>query len=123
MLRTQRLVTGVPWCPSVVCYTVIAPPMLYNLMPHMGRHSVTGRSYNGSHAHKCHGMYSVDVTCVHNCTSQLVLLSLELSLSAPFLLDLLPQLQLSSHRRDGKTDVDTGYGAPEVRANQSPALD
>ena len=89
----------------------------------MGRHSVTGRSYNGSHAHKCHGMYSVDVTCVPNCTSQLVLLSLELSLSAPFLLDLLPQLQLSSHRREGKTDVDTGYGAPEVRANQSPLLD
>ena len=23
----------------------------------MGHHSVTGRSYNGSHPHKCHGMY------------------------------------------------------------------
>merc|ERR1712061_828279 len=44
----------------------------------------------------------------------LVLLSLELTHSAPFLLDLLPQLQLSSIRREGKADVGTGYGAPEA---------
>merc|ERR1712066_844808 len=55
------------------------------------------------------------LTMVHMLTSvTLVLLSLELTHSAPFLLDLLPQLQLSSIRREGKSDVDTGYGAPEA---------
>ena len=69
--RTQSLVT--PMLSCCLLLGVIAPLMLYNLMPHMGHHSVTGRSYNGSHPHKCHGMYStlvythVNITS-HNCT-------------------------------------------------------
>merc|ERR1711862_489833 len=43
--------------------------------------------------------------------------SLELSLAAPFLLDLLPQTTIG--RREGKA-VDSGYGAPESSAYEAP---
>jgi len=50
--------------------------------------------------------------------SQLVLVSLELSLAAPFLLDLLPRVTIG--RREGKAAVDSGYGAPESSAYEAP---
>merc|ERR1711902_60568 len=59
------------------------------------------------------------LTMVHILTSvTLVLVSLELSLSAPFLLDLLPNIQIA--RREGKAAVDSGYGAPESSAYEAP---
>ena len=73
--RTESLVTQMlSWYPSVVCTSVIAIAslMLYNLMPHMGYHSVTGRSYNGSHPHKCHGMYIAITIAPHNCIYHLI---------------------------------------------------
>merc|ERR1712117_635653 len=52
------------------------------------------------------------LTMVHIHTSvTLVLVSLELSLSAPFLLDLLPRVTIG--RREGKAAVDSAYGAPK----------
>merc|ERR1711862_69980 len=58
------------------------------------------------------------LTMVHILTSvTLVLVSLELSLAAPFLLDLLPQITIG--RREGKA-VDSGYGAPESSAYEAP---
>merc|ERR1711983_751054 len=59
------------------------------------------------------------LTMVHILTSvTLVLVSLELSLAAPFLLDLLPQITIG--RREGKGHVDSGYGAPESSAYEAP---
>merc|ERR1711971_1220021 len=59
------------------------------------------------------------LTMVHILTSvTLVLVSLELSQSAPFLLDLLPNIQIA--RREGKAAVDSGYGAPESSAYEAP---
>ena len=49
-----------------------------------------------------------------------MLVSLELSLSAPFLLDLLPKITIG--RREGKAAaVDSGYGAPESSAYEAPS--
>merc|ERR1739846_57696 len=61
------------------------------------------------------------LTMVHILTSvTLVLVSLELSLSAPFLLDLLPKITIG--RREGKAAaVDSGYGAPESSAYEAPS--
>merc|ERR1712051_784813 len=60
------------------------------------------------------------LTMVHILTSvTLVLVSLELSLSAPFLLDLLPKITIG--RREGKAAVDSGYGAPESSAYEPPS--
>merc|ERR1712170_283885 len=59
------------------------------------------------------------LTMVHILTSvTLVLVSLELSLSAPFLLDLLPRVTIG--RREGKAAMDSGYGAPESSAYEAP---